>query len=121
MPTCVVHVQVEKYQRRNGTMYFCLHLLINSRAMLCKQTAVSLLVSKAQAMLSRNRAADAIGCLHFVVGREPSAQDALARLDAWLLLVRFCKPRAVFGGMKQVLLTFHATECCDPTFGVAQS
>ena len=45
-----------------------------------------LLVSKARVLLGTQRAAEAITCLHFVVGRAASLDQAQARLDAWLLL-----------------------------------
>jgi tetratricopeptide (TPR) repeat protein len=48
--------------------------------------AAPLLVRKAQALLRLDRAADAVACLHLVVGRQPVPHDAAAMLDAWLLL-----------------------------------
>ena len=45
-----------------------------------------LLVNKARVLLERKRAAEAITCLHFVVGREASPDQVHARLNAWLLL-----------------------------------
>lgn len=45
-----------------------------------------LLVNKARVLLERKRAAEAIKCLHFVVGRETSPDQVHARLTAWILL-----------------------------------
>ncbi len=45
-----------------------------------------LLVSKARVLLGGQRAAEAIACLHLVVGRTASLDQVQARLDAWLLL-----------------------------------
>lgn len=40
----------------------------------------------ARVLLERKRAAEAIKCLHFVVGLEASPDQAHARLNAWLVL-----------------------------------
>ena len=45
-----------------------------------------LLVNKARVLLERQRAAEAITCLHFVVGREVSPDQVHARLNGWILL-----------------------------------